>query len=78
MMACPFCIKGKTIVIDSRWDESYKTIRRRRHCLACSYRWTTLEIDLDQILNIVAGKNDQNPPMDHPMEKDASIDSEDD
>ena len=78
MMVCPFCIEGKTIVIDSRWDERHKTIRRRRHCLACSYRWTTLEVDLDQINNLFQAKRGQNSSMDHPMEKDPSIDSEDD
>lgn len=40
-MQCTECKKGDTKVIDSRDDE--KTIRRRRECLACGYRFTTYE-----------------------------------
>ena len=49
MMFCPFCVHGKTLVIDSSWEDTHQTIRRRRICLACSYRWSTLEIDYDQV-----------------------------
>ena len=48
-MYCPFCVHGKTMVIDSSWEELHKTIERRRLCLSCSYKWTTLEIDKDQV-----------------------------
>ena len=48
-MYCPYCVVGKTLVIDSSWDELHQTIKRERHCLSCSYRWTTLEIDFDQV-----------------------------
>ena len=68
MMLCPFCIDGKTIVIDSVWDDPHKTIRRQRHCLACCYRWTTLEIDLDQINNLIEAKLPEKKRRDHPME----------
>ena len=77
MMPCPFCVQGKTIVIDSRWDDTYKTIRRRRHCLSCSYRWTTLEVDLDQITILLEDKTERNPSIDQPREKDPPIDPED-
>ncbi|MEI6144312.1 MAG: transcriptional regulator NrdR [Candidatus Berkelbacteria bacterium] len=40
-MQCIECKKGDTKVIDSRDDE--KTIRRRRECLKCGYRFTTYE-----------------------------------
>ena len=49
MMPCPYCIHGKTMVIDSSWDDRHQTIRRRRRCLPCGYRWSTLEIDQDQV-----------------------------
>lgn len=75
MMYCPYCVQGKTIVIDSRWDNPYKTIRRKRHCLACSYRWITLEVDLDQITYLVEMKSDRNSSKDHPTEESPSIDS---
>ena len=48
-MFCPFCVHGKTMVLDSSWEKSHQPIKRTRLCLACSYRWTTLEIDKDQV-----------------------------
>ena len=68
MMPCPFCTEGRTIVIDSQWDDPNKTIRRDRHCLACRYQWTTLEVDLDQINNLLKLKNDKNDSIDHPTD----------
>ncbi|PIU24114.1 transcriptional regulator NrdR [Candidatus Berkelbacteria bacterium CG08_land_8_20_14_0_20_39_8] len=40
-MQCTECKKGDTKVIDSRDDQ--KTIRRRRECLKCGFRFTTYE-----------------------------------
>ncbi len=40
-MQCTQCKKADTKVIDSRDDE--KTIRRRRECLKCGFRYTTYE-----------------------------------
>jgi transcriptional repressor NrdR len=40
---CPRCNSDGTRVIDSRDLESGSTIRRRRECEACSYRFTTYE-----------------------------------
>jgi len=40
-MKCPKC-KGSTRVVWSR-PESDTEIRRRRECLACSHRFTTIE-----------------------------------
>jgi transcriptional repressor NrdR len=42
-MRCPRCEAPSTRVIDSRDLESGSTIRRRRECEACSYRFTTYE-----------------------------------
>jgi transcriptional repressor NrdR len=42
-MRCPRCEETGTRVIDSRDLESGSTIRRRRECEACSYRFTTYE-----------------------------------
>lgn len=42
-MRCPRCEANGTRVIDSRDLESGSTIRRRRECEACSYRFTTYE-----------------------------------
>lgn len=42
-MRCPRCDAAATRVIDSRDLEAGSTIRRRRECEACSYRFTTYE-----------------------------------
>jgi transcriptional repressor NrdR len=42
-MRCPRCNEAATRVIDSRDLEAGSTIRRRRECEACSYRFTTYE-----------------------------------
>lgn len=42
-MRCPRCEQTGTRVIDSRDLEAGSTIRRRRECEACSYRFTTYE-----------------------------------
>lgn len=40
---CQFCHHDQTKVIDSRLIDDGMTIRRRRECLACGKRFTTLE-----------------------------------
>ncbi|HEX5397411.1 MAG TPA: transcriptional regulator NrdR [Candidatus Limnocylindria bacterium] len=42
-MRCPRCNDDGTRVIDSRDLEGGSTIRRRRECEACTYRFTTYE-----------------------------------
>jgi len=42
-MRCPRCEATGTRVIDSRDLDAGSTIRRRRECEACSYRFTTYE-----------------------------------
>jgi len=42
-MLCPRCNESSTRVIDSRDLEGGGTIRRRRECEQCSYRFTTYE-----------------------------------
>ena len=42
-MKCPDCNDITTKVIDSRLTEKGYTIRRRRECEACSFRFTTYE-----------------------------------
>ncbi len=42
-MRCPRCEQTGTRVIDSRDLDAGSTIRRRRECEACSYRFTTYE-----------------------------------
>ena len=42
-MRCPVCKHTESKVIDSRSSEDGESIRRRRECLNCSYRFTTYE-----------------------------------
>ena len=44
-LRCPKCnVEGPIKVIDSRHNEKFNAVRRRRECL-CGHRWTTLEVD---------------------------------
>ena len=49
MIPCPFCGVSTTIVADSNWNDTHKTVKRKRFCIGCFYEWYTLEIDADQV-----------------------------
>ncbi len=42
-MKCPRCGYNNSRVVDSRQTEDGKTIRRRRECESCGFRFTTFE-----------------------------------
>lgn len=42
-MHCPFCSHSETRVIDSRLSAGGSQIRRRRECVSCNARFSTLE-----------------------------------
>jgi transcriptional repressor NrdR len=42
-MKCPFCEKGESEVLESRVIEDGLALRRRRQCLSCGKRYTTVE-----------------------------------
>ena len=42
-MFCPSCHADDTKVVDSRLAEEGSSVRRRRQCLSCAYRFTTFE-----------------------------------
>ncbi|OKL55195.1 transcriptional regulator NrdR [Bowdeniella nasicola] len=42
-MICPFCRHEDSKVVDSRTADDGSSIRRRRECLACQRRFTTME-----------------------------------
>ena len=47
-MKCPSCREPDTKVVDSRFQPDSNTIRRRRECLTCSWRFNTNEaVELD-------------------------------
>lgn len=52
-MRCPKCGGSKSSVIDSRQAEDGHTIRRRRECEECHYRFTTYERVEERTLVVV-------------------------
>jgi transcriptional repressor NrdR len=42
-MKCPFCGEADTRVLDSRATQEASAIRRRRQCISCENRFTTME-----------------------------------
>jgi len=52
-MRCPKCSSTETKVIDSRVSKSEASIRRRRECLSCEYRFTTVEEVLRENLRVI-------------------------
>ena len=56
-MHCPFCGKNNDKVVDTRSWNNGKAIRRRRLCLACNRRFTTLEEIEDKNLYVIKSDN---------------------
>lgn len=48
MTTCPACTKDNDAVKDSRPTNGGKYIRRRRKCLSCGHKWSTIEIPLKE------------------------------
>ena len=42
-MQCPTCQNTDSRVLESRSADTGKSVRRRRECLNCSFRFTTYE-----------------------------------
>ena len=42
-MRCPFCLSEDTRVIDSRLADEGDAVRRRRECIRCNERFSTME-----------------------------------
>lgn len=55
-MQCPVCNYRDTKVVDSRVSQDGSTIRRRRECFKCKYRFSTLEEA--EILDLTVVKRD--------------------
>lgn len=45
-MKCPMCGSDDITTVDSRSD--HDSVVRRKKCIACNHRWSTIEIDKDQ------------------------------
>lgn len=52
-MRCPKCTSADTKVLDTRTSKNETSIRRRRECLECGYRFTTIEEVLRADLQVV-------------------------
>jgi transcriptional repressor NrdR len=52
-MRCPKCTSLETKVLDTRTGKNETSIRRRRECLDCEYRFTTIEEVLRVDLQVV-------------------------
>ncbi|HOE74582.1 MAG TPA: transcriptional regulator NrdR [bacterium] len=61
-MLCPKCHKDNIAVIDSR-DTDDESIRRRRQCVKCRYRFTTYE-RIEPIKFMVTKKDGSSEPYD--------------
>lgn len=55
-MHCPVCRSKETKVVDTRVTHEGAMIRRRRECVKCQYRFSTVEEM--ELLDIVVVKND--------------------
>jgi len=62
-MNCPSCGTSESKVVDSRSVEEGTSIRRRRECLTCGYRFTTYE-RLNETPLIVLKQNKSAEPFD--------------
>lgn len=62
-MHCPGCSADDTKVVDSRLAEDGAAVRRRRHCLSCSHRFTTFE-RVDEVPLVVLKSDGRSQPFD--------------
>jgi transcriptional repressor NrdR len=61
---CPYCREVDDKVVDSRLADDGAAVRRRRECLTCGRRFTTLERALDVSLTVRKRSGDVEP-FDH-------------
>ncbi len=62
-MKCPRCDSGKTRVVDSREGVEGRSVRRRRECESCEFRFTTFE-RIEDSLPMVVKKGGQRESFD--------------
>jgi transcriptional repressor NrdR len=62
-MRCPVCHHEESKVVDSRAADDGSSIRRRRECLECTYRFTTYE-RLENAPLMVVKNSGQRTPFD--------------
>ena len=58
-MKCPSCSKEDSKVVDSRSIHGGDSIRRRRECIECEYRYTTYEYILTNPVKVIKKSGDR-------------------
>ena len=58
-MQCPNCNKKESKVIDSRSIQDSSSIRRRRVCMSCDFRYTTYEYIVKYPIMIIKKNGDR-------------------
>ena len=72
-MKCPNCNKEDSKVVDSRSIHSGISIRRRRECNECEYRYTTYEYILANPVKVIKKSGDREEYDRSKLEKSFSI-----
>ena len=72
-MKCPSCSIEDSKVIDSRSIQGGESIRRRRECNACSFRYTTYEYVLENPVKVIKKSGEREEYDRAKLEKSFSI-----
>ena len=72
-MKCPSCSKEDSKVVDSRTIHSGISIRRRRECNECEYRYTTYEYILANPVKVIKKSGDREEYNRSKLEKSFNI-----
>ena len=72
-MRCPYCNAPESKVIDSRPTDESNSIRRRRECLGCGYRYTTYEEIARDEVKVIKNNGMREPFSRHKIEKGVRI-----
>ena len=72
-MKCPSCHKEDSKVVDSRSIQGGVSIRRRRECNPCSFRYTTYEYVLDNPVKVIKKSGEREEYDRAKLEKSFSI-----
>ena len=72
-MKCPSCSIEDSKVVDSRSIQGGESIRRRRECNACSFRYTTYEYVLENPVKVIKKSGEREEYDRAKLEKSFSI-----
>ena len=72
-MKCPSCSIEDSKVVDSRSIQGGESIRRRRECIACNFRYTTYEYVLENPVKVIKKSGEREEYDRAKLEKSFSI-----